>query len=73
MRSVKCSYPRVKSYMFAFVKDNLHIIKQLSGEKIVPLDLSDSFTWSFPEFVPFCSHLYYYSSYKDFNTALLAR
>lgn len=32
------------------------------------LDMSDSFTWSFPEFIPFCLHLYYFSSYKDFKT-----
>jgi hypothetical protein len=32
------------------------------------LDMSDCYTWSFPEFVPFCPHLYYFSSYKDFKT-----
>jgi hypothetical protein len=33
----------------------------------VILDMSDCYTWSFPEFVPFCPHLYYFSNYKDFN------
>lgn len=31
------------------------------------LDMSDCYTWSFPEFVPFCTKLYYFSSFKDFN------
>ncbi|GAA4321847.1 hypothetical protein [Flaviaesturariibacter amylovorans] len=33
----------------------------------VVLDLSDCFTWSFPEFLPFCSQLYYFSSLKNFD------
>ncbi|WP_165871449.1 hypothetical protein [Flaviaesturariibacter flavus] len=33
------------------------------------LDMCDCYTWSFPEFVPFCSELYYFSSWKDFKTA----
>ncbi len=32
------------------------------------VDMSDCFTWSFPEFVPFCPKLYYFSNFKDFNT-----
>lgn len=32
------------------------------------LDMSDCYTWSFPEFVPFCAQLYYFSNFKDFNT-----
>jgi len=31
------------------------------------LDMSDCYTWSFPEFTPFCNHLYYFSNFKDFN------
>lgn len=31
------------------------------------VDMSDCYTWSFPEFNPFCKHLYYFSNYKDFN------
>ena len=34
----------------------------------VILDISNSVTWSFPEFMPFCPHLFYFSNYKDFNT-----
>ncbi len=34
----------------------------------VILDISNCYTWSFPEFVPFCNHLYDFSNYKDFNT-----
>jgi hypothetical protein len=30
------------------------------------VDMCDSFTWSFPEFIPFCVSLYYYSSLKTF-------
>jgi hypothetical protein len=33
----------------------------------VIVDLRDCFTWSFPEFLPFCSDLFYYSSLKDFK------
>ncbi len=36
--------------------------------EFVIVDMSDCYTWSFPEFLPFCLHLYYYSSFKDFNT-----
>jgi hypothetical protein len=32
------------------------------------LDMSDSFTWSFPEFIPFCIQLFYFSSFKAFKT-----
>jgi hypothetical protein len=32
------------------------------------VDGTDVFTCSFKEFLPFCSSLYYFSNYKDFNT-----
>lgn len=32
------------------------------------LDMSDCYTWSFPEFIPFCPQLYYFSSLKVFKT-----
>jgi len=32
------------------------------------LDMSDCYTWSFPEFIPFCPELFYFSNFKDFNT-----
>jgi hypothetical protein len=31
------------------------------------LDISNSVTWSFPEFMPFCLRLYYFSTFKDFT------
>ncbi|MCG2615374.1 hypothetical protein LZZ85_13825 [Terrimonas sp. NA20] len=31
-------------------------------------DMSDVYTWSFPEFLPFCRHLYDFSSFKAFTT-----
>ena len=31
------------------------------------LDMSDCYTWSFPEFLPFCPHLYYFSTFKDYK------
>jgi hypothetical protein len=37
------------------------------SERIVIRDMSDCYTWSFPEFVPFCAKLYYFSTFKDFN------
>ena len=35
--------------------------------KYLILDMSDVYTWSFPEFIPFCIRLYYFSNFKDFN------
>lgn len=32
------------------------------------LDMSDCYTGSFPEFIPFCTELFYYSSCKVFKT-----
>lgn len=29
-------------------------------------DISNWVTWSFPEFIPFCAELYYFSSFKKF-------
>lgn len=37
------------------------------------LDMTDCYTWSFPEFLPFCNHLYYFSSFKAFNKNTQAR
>jgi len=31
-------------------------------------NMENCFTWSFPEFMPFCVQLYYFSSLKDFST-----
>lgn len=39
---------------------------------VVQRDLRDCFTESFPEFVPFCSSLYYFSNFKDFSTLIPA-
>ena len=36
--------------------------------KYLILDMSDCYTWSFPEFIPFCTQLYYFSSFKAFKT-----
>jgi hypothetical protein len=38
------------------------------GVRYIILDMSDCYTWSFPEFVPFCPELYYFSNFKDFKT-----
>lgn len=35
--------------------------------RYIILDISNTVTWSFPEFVPFCPRLYYFSNFKDFN------
>lgn len=42
-------------------------INQARYRKYKLLDLSNVYTWSFPEFVPFCLHLFYFSSFKAFN------
>lgn len=41
--------------------------KQKRHVEHVILDMSNFCTWSFPEFVPFCPHLYYFSSFKAFK------
>ena len=43
-------------------------IKQINSSRHVIVDMSDCYTWSFPEFVPFCQKLYYFSNFKDFTT-----
>jgi len=43
-----------------------HIVPQ-KHDKVVQLDMSDCYTWSFPEFLPFCPQLYYFSSFKAFK------
>lgn len=42
-------------------------IKIQIAEMVIRLDISNWVTWSFPEFMPFCKHLYFYSSLKDFK------
>lgn len=45
------------------------IINEYSfGDKYLVLDTRDCFTCSFTEFSPFCPELYYFSTFKDFNT-----
>ena len=36
--------------------------------QLVMVDMRDSYTCSFAEFLPFCNKLYYFSNFKDFNT-----
>lgn len=43
-----------------------HIVNTAS-KKVVILDLRDCYTHSFPEFIPFCPQLYYFSCFKDFK------
>lgn len=45
-----------------------HIKSDLARHVLI-LDMSDCYTWSFPEFNPFCSHLYDFSCYKRFKAA----
>lgn len=35
-------------------------------------DLTDAYTCSFTEFMPFCNQLFYFSTYKDFKQLLPA-
>jgi hypothetical protein len=43
-----------------------HIFKNVAALPVVLPDMCDSFTGSFPEFVPFCEKLYFYSSRKQY-------
>lgn len=50
--------------------------KHIPQQRIVRfliVDMSDCYTWSFPEFIPFCMQLYYFSTFKDFNKLTQAR
>jgi hypothetical protein len=52
-----------------------HVNKHISQKKpigFLVLDMSDCYTCSFPEFIPFCSSLFYFSTFKDFNTVAQA-
>jgi len=53
---------------FVFMAIKPLTVLQIHVEKHLVLDMSDCYTWSFPEFVPFCPKLYYFSNFKDFNT-----
>ncbi|HEV7330720.1 MAG TPA: hypothetical protein VGN63_06765 [Flavisolibacter sp.] len=46
--------------------ENNHIKPSYVAQRLI-LDMSDCYTWSFPEFVPFCTHLYYFSTFKAFK------
>lgn len=41
-------------------------------KKYLILDTTDAYTCSFTEFHPFCSALYYFSNFKEFNATSLA-
>ena len=47
-------------------------IENTAHMKIIVRNLNDYYTCSFTEFVPFCLELYYFSNFKDFNTAAQA-
>lgn len=53
-------------------KTGNHIQMQRTGWALV-LDLSDCYTWSFPEFLPFCVDLFYFSSLKDFDASVSSK
>jgi hypothetical protein len=36
-------------------------------KKHIVLDMTNSYTCSFTEFLPFCIRLYYFSNFKDFS------
>jgi hypothetical protein len=37
-------------------------------KKHIVLDMTDCYTCSFTEFLPFCNKLYYFANFKDFST-----
>jgi len=37
-------------------------------QDFVVAEINDYFNYSLADFVPFCSKLYYFSNFKDFNT-----
>jgi hypothetical protein len=53
--------------MFVEMISQLKNIKSLIQPQMLVVDMTDCYTWSFPEFVPFCNQLYYFSNFKDFN------
>lgn len=61
------TYVMVLSCMFVPMQYNRHS-KRTYPAKYLVWDMRDCYTWSFPEFVPFCSQLYYFSSFKAFKS-----
>jgi hypothetical protein len=53
--------------MFELMFNLPNDIRKTSRVSLVILDMSDCYTWSFPEFIPFCSSLFYFSTFKAFN------
>lgn len=51
---------------------NVNILSPYNNQsrpvQYLQLDMTNYCTWSFPEFMPFCTHLYYISSFKKFDT-----
>lgn len=43
--------------------------KLRTTEKHIVLDTGNSYICSFTEFLPFCLDVYYFSTFKDFNTS----
>jgi hypothetical protein len=49
-----------------------NIIHESQVIKFIIRDMSDCYTCSFTEFIPFCSGVFYFSNFKDFNTSAQA-
>jgi hypothetical protein len=60
----------LKFCIFVLMNKTQRYRVKTSGIHPVILDMGNHCTWSFPEFVPFCSRLYYFSSHKEFSACL---
>jgi len=59
---------RIGLYYFCIMTSSTKNITPLLNTMVLQQDMLDIYTCSFTEFLPFCSKLYYFSNFKDFNT-----
>jgi hypothetical protein len=60
------SFPQLYVSLNIMTRETLHRSLTTNVRYLI-LDMSDCYTWSFPEFLPFCPQLYYFSTFKDYN------
>jgi hypothetical protein len=70
LKSIKPSLANYSMFIGIFEIMQGNITNSLSSfpKKYIVLDMRNSYTCSFTEFLPFCIKLYYFSNFKDFNT-----
>lgn len=68
LKRFKSSLLRFFGSFTSMTKDTAHRSREHISYLVVT-DMTDCYTWSFPEFNPFCAHLYVFSCFKMFAFA----